>query len=165
MLSFLFPKTKVDTYGIREIAINSVEMLGVSQINPYCSRRFEDKIFITVVNFSNGFKDFDEKEGLISTNYFAVRKCPKCKQKELIPIYLKINLDSTYLRHEEEIAYDAFEENPSKRHFSSIALAFCKHCSTSFEMKIKTKDKWIKEAKKIKNRELINFVWNEYCLE
>ena len=77
----------------------------------------------------------------------------------------KINLDSVFMRHEEEIAYDAFEEHVSRRHVSNFAEAFCNHCSTCFEMKIKSKDCWVKEAKKIKTRDLLSGSWEEYCLD
>ncbi|MBE7708720.1 MAG: hypothetical protein E7Z88_08465 [Cyanobacteria bacterium SIG27] len=165
MFDFLTPKNKLQAWAIRDVAIESFEIIGIGQINPYCESQYENEIFLTVVNFANDARNYDEREGLILTKYFTVKKCPKCKKIELIPIKLKINLDETYLRHEEEIAYDAFEEHPSRRHFSSIAAAFCNHCSTCFEVRIKTKDCWVKEAKKIKERDLINSSWEEYCLE
>ena len=165
MLSFLLPKSKVKSYQIRELSIEDFEIIGIDQINPYCKKEFDEKIFITVVSLANDFKKFDEKEGLISTKYFAVRRCPKCRKNELIPIKLKINLDSEYLSHEEEIAFDAYEEFPSKKHFSSIAKAYCNNCSSCFEIKIKTNDRWVKQARKIKNKDLITKAWVEYILE
>ena len=165
MLDFLIPKSKLQTWAIREVPIEVFDVIGIGQINPYCNKQYENEIFITVVVFANESKNFDEKEGMVLAKYFAVKKCPKCKKNELIPVKLKINMDETYLRHEEEIAYDAFEEHPSRRHFSSIAEAFCNSCSTCFEMKIKTKDCWIKEAKRIKNKNLILGSWEEYCLD
>lgn len=165
MLDFLIPKSKVQAYGIREVSIETFEIIGIGQINPYCNNEYDNEIFITVVNFANDSKNYDEKEGLILTKYFTLRKCPKCKKVELVPTKIKINLDSTYIKHEEEIAYDAFEEHPSRRHFPSTVEAYCNHCSTCFEMRIKSKDTWVKEAKKIKERDLVTFSWEEYCLD
>ena len=165
MLNFLTPKNKLQAWAIREVAIETFEVIGIGQINPYCNSQYENEIFITVVSFANDAKNYDEREGLILTKYFTVKKCPKCKKTELVPIKLKINLDETYLHHEEEIAFDAFEEHPSRRHFPSIVSAFCNHCSTCFEARIKTKDCWIKEAKKIKERDLITGSWEEYCID
>ena len=48
---------------------------------------------------------------------------------------------------------------------SSIVKAYCKNCSSCFEMKIKTKDKWVKQAKKIKNKDLLTRSWTEYILD
>ena len=165
MLNFLTPKNKLQIWAIREVPIETFEVIGIGQINPYCNAQYENEIFLTVVNFANGSKNYDEREGLILTKYFTVKKCPKCKKTELIPIKIKINLDETYIRHEEEIAYDAFEEHPSRRHLPSMVEAFCNHCSTCFEARIKSKDCWVKEAKKIKERDLIVGSWEEYCLD
>ncbi len=162
MLDFLIPKSKIQVYGLREVPIETFEIIGVGQINPYCSYEFNSEIYLTVVNFAFESSKFDEREGFVLSNYFTVKRCPKCKQKELIPTKIKLNFDSTYLKHEEEIAFNAFEEYPSRRHFSSTVEAFCKNCSTCFEMKIKSKDCWTKEAKKIKEKDLINGVWEEY---
>ena len=165
MLNFLIPKTKLQAYTIREVPIELFEVIGVGQINPYCSSRFDNEIFITVVNFANDMKDYDEREGLVVSKYFTVKRCPKCKRLELIPVKIRINLDKTYIAHEEEIAYDAFEEHPSRRHFPSTVSAFCNHCSTCFETRIKSSDCWVKEAKKIKERDLINSAWEEFCVD
>lgn len=161
MLDFLTPKTKLQVYGIREVPIEMFDVLGIGQINPYCNNTFENEVFVTAVNLAYDFKRFDEKEGLILTKYFTVKKCPKCRKIELIPTKIRINLDSVYKAHEEEIAFDAFEEHPSKRHFPSMIEAYCNNCSTCFEMKIKSKDIWVKEAKKIKDKDLI-LPWQEY---
>ena len=163
MLNFLTPKNKLQAWAIREVAIEVFEIIGIGQINPYCNLQYENEIFITIINFANGAKNYDEQEGLILTKYFTVKKCPKCKKTELIPVKMKINLDETYSRHEEEIAYDAYEEHLSRRHLPSIVSAFCNHCSTCFEIRIKSKDCWVKEAKKIKERDLITGSWEEYC--
>ena len=165
MLDFLMPKTKIKAYAIRELPIETFEVVGVGQINPYCNKEYENEIFLTVVNFANDSKNYDEREGLVVTKYFTVRKCPKCRALEMIPTKIRINLDKTYLQHEEEIAFDAFEEHPIRRHAPSIIEAFCNHCSTCFEVKIKSKDTWVKEAKKIKESNLVTLCWEEYCLD
>lgn len=165
MLDFMTPKTKLQAYTINEVPIEGFEVIGIGQINPYCINRYDNEIFITVVNFANESRSYDEKEGLVLTKYFTLKRCPKCKRTELIPVKIKINFDSVYRAHEEEIAFDAFEEYPSRRHQPSIADAFCNHCSTCFEMRIKSKDCWVKEAKKIKEKDLITGVWEEYCID
>ena len=162
MLDFLIPKTKVQVYTIKEVPIEDFEVIGIGQINPYCKLRYEDEIFVTVVNFANDSRNYDEKEGLIVSKYFSVRRCPRCKKVELIPVKMKINLDATYLRNEEEIAYDAYEEHPSRRHFPTYVDAYCNSCNSCFEIRIKSKDLWIKEAKKIKDKDLITHSWYEY---
>ncbi|MBQ8635223.1 hypothetical protein IJ425_03625 [bacterium] len=165
MLDFLLSKAKVQAYGMIEVPIEMFEMLGVGQINPYCKVRYENEIFITVVNFANEARNYDEKEGLILTKFFSVRKCPKCRKTELIPVRMRINLDNVYRAHEEEVAYDAFEEHPSRRHFPSMVDAYCNSCSSCFEIKIKSKDAWVKEAKRIKEKNLLTGSWEEYCLD
>ena len=165
MLDFLTPKSKIQAYGLKELPIESFEILGVDQINPYCAFEYNNEIFFTLVTFANESRKFDEKEGLIIAQYFTVKRCPRCKQKELIPTKIKLNFDETYLKHEEEVAFDAFEEFPSRRHFPSTVEAYCKNCSTCFEMRIKSKDCWVKEAKKIKESDLITGAWEEYCLD
>ena len=162
MFDFLIPKSKVQSYRIREIPIENFEMLGVGQINPYCKEEFDQEIYITVVVFANEDKDFDEKEGLILTEYFSFRTCPKCKKKELIPMKIYSNLDLNYLKNEEEIAFDAYEEHPSFRHQPTNVQAYCNVCQSCFEMRVKNKDLWIKEAKKIKEKQLITSKWQEY---
>ena len=165
MFDFLTPKNKLQAWAIRDVAIENFEIIGIGQINPYCNSQYENEIFVTLVNFANDEKNYDEREGLLLTKYFTVKKCPRCKKNELVPVKLKINLDEIYLRHEEEIAYDAFEEHPSRRHFPSIAAAFCNNCSTCFEVRIKTKDCWVKEARKIKSKDLLTKSWVEYILD
>ena len=131
MLDFLTSKTKVKAWNIRELPIETFEVIGIGQINPYCNSQYDNEIFVTVVNFANDSKNYDEREGLVLAKHFTVKKCPKCKKLELIPTKIKINLDSTYIKHEEEIAFDAFEQYPSRRHFPSVAQAFCNHFKTS----------------------------------
>ena len=165
MLDFLIPKTKVQAYNIRELPIETFEVIGIGQINPYCKTQYDNEIFLTVVTFANESRSFDEKEGLVLAKYFTIRRCPRCKRIELVPIKIKINQDSTYIKHEEEIAYDAFEEFPSRRHFPTTVEAYCNSCSSCFEIRIKSKDVWIKEAKKIKERDLITGSWEEYNID
>ena len=165
MLDFILPKTKVQVYRIREIPIEHFEIIGIGQINPYCRMQYDNELFVTVVNFANDSRNYDEKEGLIISDYFTVRRCPKCKKIELIPIKMKINLDDTYLKNEEEVAFDAYEEHPSRRYFPTIVDAYCNSCNSCFEIRIKNKDIWIKEAKKIKEKELITRSWQAYNVD
>ena len=164
MLEFLTPKSKIQAYGIREVPIETFEIIGIGQINPYCDSQYDNEKFLTVVNIGNETRSYDEKEGLLLASHFALKKCPKCKKQFLTPVRIRINLDSVYLQHEEEIAFDAYEEHPLKRHFPSTVEAFCTHCSACFEIRIKSKDSWVKDAKKIKHKELI-IGWDEYFLD
>lgn len=165
MLDFLVPKTRVQAYNFREIPIETLEIMGIAQVNPYCRAKVENELFITVVSFANESKDYDEKEGMILTKYFTVRKCPRCKSIDLVPVEIRINMDTTYQKHEEEIAFDAFEERPLRRHFPTTVNTFCNNCSSCFEIRIKSKDTWIKQAKKIKEKDLIGSSWEEFCLD
>ncbi|MBQ4647266.1 MAG: hypothetical protein IJB79_07950 [Candidatus Gastranaerophilales bacterium] len=165
MLDFLIPKSKLQSWSIREIPIEMMEIIGIGQINPYYDGKYDNEIFVTVVNFANESRNYDEKEGLILTKYFTIKKCPKCKKTELIPVKIKINMDNVYIVNEEEIAFDAYEEHPSRRHFPSTVQAFCNECSACFEIRIKLKDCWVKEAKKIKEKDLITRHWEEYCID
>lgn len=166
MLNFLMPKNKIQLHTMREIPLESLEIMGVAQINPYYTYSSEEKdIFLTVVSFAYGARDYDEKEGLVLAKYFTVKKCPKCKRVELIPVRMRINLDLIYQKHEEEIAYDAFEENPSRRRFPTTVSAYCQCCSSCFEIRIKSSDCWIKEAKRIKEVDLVTKEWEEYNID
>lgn len=165
MFDFLISKNKLQAWALQEVPIETFEVIGVGQINPYCKTQYDNEIFITVVSFANDARNYDEREGLVLTKFFTVKKCPRCKKMELIPTKIKINLDSTYIKYEEEIAFDAYEEHPSRRHFPSTVMAYCNNCSTCFEARIKSKDSWAKEAKKIKERELLNGAWEEYCFD
>ena len=78
---------------------------------------------------------------------------------------MRINLDTIYLKNEEEVAFDAYEEHPSRRYFPTIVDAYCNSCNTCFEIRIKNKDLWIKEAKKIKEKELITRSWEAYNVD
>ncbi len=165
MLDFLLSKNRLLAHKIKEVPIQNFELLGIGSINPYYTKQTRDGIFVSLVNIANESKQYDEKEGLILTRYFTIRKCPKCRRIKLIPTKIKVNMDSTYLKYEEEIAYDAFEEHPSRRHLPSIVEAYCGHCFSCFEIRIKNCDTWVKEAKKIKSKDLIFGSWDEYCIE
>ena len=165
MLNFMIPKTKLRAYNIRKIPIEIFQIAGIGQINPYCNYKFENGTFITIINISYDSKKYDEKEGMILAKNFILRRCPECKQIELIPTRMKINRDSTYLKYAEEVAYDAFEEHPAKRHFPTTVEAFCNNCSSCFEIRMKNNDPWIKQALKLKDRDLIAGVWEEYYLD
>jgi len=165
MLDFLIPKTRILSYNFTEVPIEDFQILGVGQINPYCKVQFDSQIFITIVNFANEVREYDEKEGIVASHYFTLRRCPKCKKVELLPVDIKINMDSIYLRHEEEVAFDAFEETPSRRHFPTTISAYCKSCGACLEFRVKNKDLWIKEAKKIKQEDLITSRWEEYQID
>ncbi|MBQ8848476.1 MAG: hypothetical protein IJ003_05980 [Candidatus Gastranaerophilales bacterium] len=162
MLDFLLPKSKIQAFNLREVPIEHFEVIGIGQINPYCNIQYDNEIFLTVVNFVNESKNFDEKEGLIIAKYFSVRRCPRCKKTELIPVKMHINMDLNYLKNEEEIAFDAYEEHPSRRHFPTLVSAYCNHCNSCFEIRIKNKDTWIKQAKRIKEKDLVTRSWEEY---
>ena len=73
MFDFFTPKTKVRYFALREVPIEDFEVIGISQINPYCNKTYDNEIFLTVVNFANTSRRFDEKEGLILSEYFTVR--------------------------------------------------------------------------------------------
>ncbi len=165
MLNFLITKTKVKAHSIKEVPIDNFSIVGIGQINPYCNIKYENELFVTVVSIAFDSKKYEEKEAIVLTKYFTVRKCPRCKKTELIPVKMRINRDKIYLAHEEEIAFDAYEEHPSRRHFPTLVSAYCNHCSSCFQIKIKNKDLWIKEALKIKDRDIITSCWEEYYLD
>lgn len=165
MFNFLTPKTKLRAYNIRKVPIENFQIIGIGQINPYCSVKFENEMFVTLVNVAFDSKQYDEREGLILAKYFTVRRCPECKRVELVPVRIRINRDLTYLKNEEEVAFDAFEEHPSRRHFPTTVEAYCNNCSSCFEIRAKNKDPWIKEALKLKNKDLITGDWEEYYLD
>lgn len=162
MLNFLTKKTKVQSHNIKEVPIETFEVVGISQINPYFTGEFDNEIFLTVVSFLNGSKNYDEKEGMVVAKYFTTRRCPRCKQTELIPVKMRINMDSLYLKNEEEVAFDAYAQYPSRTNTPTVVSAYCNSCSSCFQMRVKNKDLWIKEAKKIKERDLIGSFWEEY---
>lgn len=164
MFSFLIPKNKIQSYVVNEIPVDELEIIGIAQINPYCTKKYDSEKFLTVVDILNSSKKFDEKEGLVLSKYFILKKCPKCKKTELIPTKLRINLYRDYLRNEEEVAWDAYSEYPSKTNTPSIVEAYCGACNSCFQIRIKTKDYWIKQAKKIKDSDLIT-PWEEYKVE
>ena len=165
MFNFLVPKSKLRAYDVIEVPIETFEIVGIGQINPYCDKKYENEIFATVVNVAFDSNKYEEREAIVLTEYFAVKRCPRCKKNALIPVKLRINRDKTYLKHEEEIAYDAFEEHPSRRHFPSLANAYCNNCSSCFQIKIKSSDVWVKQALKIKSKNIITSDWEEYYID
>ena len=164
MFDFLIPKSKLRLYTLKEIPIQECEIMGIAQINPYCNSKNDYEIYVTVVDLLNNSKKYDEKEGLVLSKYFVLKRCPKCKKVELIPTKLRLNFYKDYLRNEEEVAWDAYAEYPSKTNTPSIITAYCKNCSSCFEIRIKSKDYWVKQAKKLKEEDLI-VPWEEYSVE
>lgn len=160
MFDFLTPKTKIRAFDIMQIPICELQITGISQINPYCSEKIDNEYFITVVSIANECREYDEKEGLILTNYFTVRKCPRCGALALIPTSIKINRNPNYIRNEEEAVYGNY--HTSRKNFPTVVRSFCTRCSTAFEILIKNDDLWIKEARKIKDAQLITGVWEEF---
>lgn len=163
MLDILIPKTKLRAFDIIQIPLEELQVIGISQINPYYREKYDNELFVTVVSIANDSREYDEKEGLILTAYFTVRKCPKCAKVDLVPINIKINRNPNYLRNEEEAIYGNY--HTSRKNFPTIVNAFCNNCSTGFEILIKNEDLWIKEARKIKERQLITGAWEEYQLD
>ncbi len=160
MLDFIIPKTKVRAFDISQIPLEELQVIGISQINPYCKEKYENELFITVVSIANDSKEYDEREGLVLTNYFAERKCPKCRKVELLPVNIRINRNSNYIRNEQEAVLGNYHS--SRKNFPTTVKAFCNHCSTGFEILIKNEDLWIKQARKLKEKDLITGVWDEY---
>ena len=164
MFGFLIPKNKLQLHTMKEIPIEEFEIIGISQINPYCHAKYDNEKFITVVDILNSTKKCDEKEGLVLSDYFVLKRCPKCKKLALLPVKIRINLYHDYLRNEEEVAWDAYSEHPSKTNTPSEVHAYCNSCTACFEIRIKMKDYWIKQAKKLKDSNLIA-PWEEYRVE
>ena len=164
MFNLFAPKNKVLAHNIKEVPLESFEIIGIGQINPYYPERYENEKFITVLDFLNDSKDCDERESLVLTSYFALKRCPKCKQIELVPIKIRLNLNSTYKKYEEEVAYDAYSERPSRVNIPSVVNAYCNSCSSCFEIRIKSNDTWVKQAKKASKSALIT-PWEEYSLD
>ena len=164
MFSFLIPKNKIQYYTYYEVPIEEFEIIGISQINPYCKKSYQHEKFITVVNILNSSKKCDEKEALVLSDYFIIKRCPKCKKLELVPSKITINLYKEYLRNEEEVAWDAYSEHPSKTNTPSVIMAYCNNCNSCFEIRIKTSDYWVKQVKKLKDADLIT-PWEEYRVE
>ncbi len=164
MFDFLIPKSKLQYHTLRELPIEDLEIIGISQINPHCRRRYNNERFITVIDILNDSKKYDEKEGMMLSDYFVLRKCPKCKKIELIPTKIRINMYRDYLKNEEEVAWGAYSEHPSRTNTPSVVEAYCNYCHVCYEIKIKTKDYWIKQVKKLKEEDLIA-PWEEYKIE
>ena len=81
MLSFLQPKSKLQVHTYREIPIESLRILGIAQVNPYYSEDYQSDKLITLVCFANESKDYDEKEAMVLTSYFALRRCPRAYRR------------------------------------------------------------------------------------
>ena len=60
MFGFLIPKTKLQYHTFKEIPIEEFEIVGISQINPYCAAKYDNEKFITVAGILNDSKKFDE---------------------------------------------------------------------------------------------------------
>ena len=164
MFGFLIPKNKLQCHAIKEIPIQELEIIGISQINPHCEKKYENEKFITVVDILNGSKKCDEKEGLVLSDYFVLKRCPKCRKVALLPVKIRVNLYKGYLQNEEEVAWDAYDERPSKTNTPSEVDAYCNSCNSCFEIRIMTKDYWVKQVKKLKDTDLIT-PWEEYRVE
>jgi len=164
MFDFLIPKSKLQYHTYSEMPVGELEILGISQVNPYCNKKYNDEKFITVVDILNDSKKYDEKEGLVLSNYFVLKRCPRCKKLELVPSKIRINLYREYLRNEEEVAWNAYSEYPSKTNTPSVVEAYCRACNSCFDIRIKMKDYWIKQARKLKEEYLIS-PWETYNVE
>ena len=164
MFDFFMPKNKIKAHIIRDLDLKDLSILGISQINQQCKSVFEGNVLISVVTFINETIKYDEREALVLSDYFELRKCPKCNQVELFPTKLKINMYPEYLKNEESVAHDAYSEYPSKINTPTLVEAYCKSCNSAFEIRIKNKDLWIKQAKKLKDTDIIGS-WDEYLLD
>ncbi len=163
MFDFLVPKTKLKAFDIFERNIEDFQVFGISQINPYCNIPLEDEIFVTMVNISNDSKDYSQKEGFVLTKFFSLKKCPECSKKALIPVELNLNFYPNYLRNEERFASPEFLS--SRHNFPSQVRAYCNHCNSCFEAFVENKDSWVLEAKKLKEKDLIEGAWRTYLLD
>ena len=152
MFSFLSSKSKLRAYNILEVSPSSFDILGIGQVNPYCNLSFESDIYFTLVSLCFESRKYDERSAFVLSNYFTLKKCPKCKKIELVPSKLRINFNYIYLRNEEEIAFDAYEENPPEEHFPTTVEAYCRSCYSCFQIRLETKDSWVGQAKKIKKK-------------
>ena len=163
MLDFLIPKNRIQYYDLEEVPIETFEILGINQINPYCKSRGDKECFITLVTIANTSKEYDEKEAMVLTSYFTVKRCPRCKKISLIPTKIKINQFPTYLKNEEKIAYGNYFS--SRYNFPTTVSAYCNSCSTCFEYLVKNRELWIKEAKKLKEKNIIGGEWETYRID
>lgn len=163
MIDFLVPKNKIQYYNIQELPIETFEILGISQINPYCKNRSDKEAFVTLVTIANSSRDYDEKEALVLSSYFTIKKCPRCKKISLIPVKIRINQYSNYIKNEEKIAFGDYFA--SRYNFPTTIDAYCNTCSSCFEYLVKNKELWIKEAKKIKEKDIIGNQWETYKID
>ena len=163
MLDFLMPKNKIRYYDVHELPIEAFEILGISQVNPYCNTKTDREIFVTVVTIANDSRNYDEKEALVLSSYFTLKRCPKCNNISLLPIRIKINQQSDYLKNEEKIAFGDYFN--SRYYFPTVAEAYCSSCSSCFEYLVKNRELWIKEAKQIKEKHIIGNRWEAYKID
>ena len=163
MLDFLVPKNRIQYYDLREIPIETFEIMGISQINPYCKSRSDKEFFVTVVNIANDSKYYDEKEAYVLSSYFTIKRCPRCKKNTLIPTKIRINAYPNYLKNEEKIAFGDFFA--SRYNFPTYIHAYCNNCTSCFEYLVKNRELWIKEAKKIKEKDIIGNEWDTYKID
>lgn len=154
MLHFFAPKTQIKYYGFKPVPIEAFEVIGIGQINPYCNIEFDNEIFVTVVDIVENARGYDEKEGLILSEYFTVRRCPQCHRIKLIPTKIRLNTIDTN-------QYCAKYKND----VGTYVRAYCNFCSSCFEFDIKENDLWLKETKKIKEKNLITGAWEKYDIE
>ena len=168
MINLLFSKTKIQAFDFHIVPAENFEIIGIGQINQACKSKYDGEILLTVINFANETKKFDEREGITFSDYFTRRKCLRCRREELLPTKIKINSDNFYLKNEEKIAnrsraYKSYNEDPlSRRQRPSIIEAYCPECGSCFSIMIKSCDLWIREARKIKEKDLIGEAWDEY---
>lgn len=163
MLDIFTPKTRVQFFDIQELPIESCEIMGINQINPYYRIKTEKQEFITIVTIANDSRKYDEKEAYVLSDYFVVKKCPKCKSVTLIPTKMKINQSHDYLKNEEEIAFGDYFD--SRYNFPTRIEAYCNNCSSCFNILVKNKEPWVKEAKKLKSKDIIGGKWETYQVD
>ena len=59
MLDFLISKNRVQTYNLIEVPLETFEVIGVGQINPYCSHKYDNEIYLTVIIIANDSKNYE----------------------------------------------------------------------------------------------------------
>ncbi len=163
MLDFLMPKNRILYYDVQELPIETFEILGINQINPYCKIKSEKESFITVVMVANDSRDYDEKEAMVLSSYFTVKRCPRCKSISLIPTRIRVNRSPEYLKNEEKIAFGDYFN--SRYNFPTSIDAYCNNCSSCFEYLVKNKELWIKEARRLREKDIIGNEWEKYRID
>ena len=61
MFSFMIPKTKLRAYKIKKVPMETFQIAGIGQINPYCSYKFETEPFVTIIDVSYDSNKYDER--------------------------------------------------------------------------------------------------------